>query len=797
MSAESIFEQIKDGLDASTIVAITDQRGVITYANDAFCRISQFSCEELIGKTHQIINSGYHPKGFFKEMWSTIKIGKIWQGEICNKAKDSSIYWTYATIIPLKDASGKVSQYFALRHDITAQKEQEFNVGLLSNLQKTVFDKQREPHLLPDEICKLILQETNSEWAFLGILNDRSEGEKGEKRELLVPRIWCRKVNTEDGTTTMSPVVGEFRVSDYSNLFGWSINISQPFIIQNSAGLQIDFPAILKNLSLRNYLGFPLMSGRSKIGFLGIANSQLDWFSNRFFGFTPVLSTITQVLQNSRHEQEKTDYFNKLQIREKQLASFIDNLPISVVIIDREYKILSMSQEWIKTFDLINVDHSYSNLWALFEEAPVEWKSLIDGALSGKTLKSGEEQFLTRMGRTVWIEWTVRPWNNGDEIGGAVLLINNLTEQKDLYREIEQMRYKQLLTSKMASLGEIAGGVAHEINNPLTIISGVAEQLIRYADSNRMTPELLKKSAERIHQTTDRIATIIKGLKAFARDGEQDPLTSYSVNQIIRDSLPYIEPKIKKGTIDLRWTTGPDFQIECRPVQISQVIVNLMANACDAIQSFEERWVSIDVIEETKGVSILVTDSGTGIPKVIAEKIMEPFFTTKDIGKGTGLGLSISKSIVEDHSGLFFLDENFPNTRFVIRLPFRQNERLTIQNGREAIALHLAWKQRLLNSIQTSKTYSLNANSDPLLEWIKDVPKLYGSEPLTENLMETHQFLFEQTKIIFDMLQAGRKDFVISELLHSHSTYNSLSKVLVSNIINLEQRLTSKNQRAA
>ncbi len=794
MSAQNIFEQIKNGLDASTILAITDQDGIITYANDAFCRISKFSQEELIGRSHRIINSGHHPKSYFKEMWATISSGKIWKGEICNKAKDGSIYWTHATIIPLKDNDENITQYLALRYEITAQKEQEFSVTLLSKLQKVLFDKQREPQLIPDAICKLLLKETRSEWVFLGTLSNINDK---EKPELIIPKIWLRQEDPNGGLPTLTPILDEFRVSDNSNLFGWSMNISQPFILQNGAGLNIDLPSTLNNLPLRNYLGFPLLSGRTKIGFLGIANSQIDWVSSRFFGFTPVLTAITQVLLNSMHEAEKTDFYQKLQMREKQLTNFIDSLTISVAVIDRKYNILSLSKELIKTFDWINEDHTNQNLWTLLNEAPSEWKTLIDGALAGKTLKSGEEQYFTRLGRTIWIEWTVRPWYKGDEVGGAVITFNDLTEQKDLYREIEQMRYKELLTSKMASLGEIAGGVAHEINNPLTIISGVAEQLSRFADSDRLTPELIKRQAERIQHTTDRIATIIKGLKAFARDGEQDAFTSYSLNQIIRDSLPYFEPKLKKGNIEWRCTPDRDYQIECRPIQISQVLVNLVANACDAIQSFEDRWISLEIVEESKGVRILVTDSGKGIPKLIAEKIMEPFFTTKDIGKGTGLGLSISKSIVEAHSGLFFLDENHPNTRFVIRLPFNQDERLTIQNGREAIALHLAWKQRLLDSIQTLKANNLSAQSDPLLEWIKDVPNIYGTGPLTDSLMETHQFLSEQITIIFELLQAGKKDFAISELLHSHSTYNSLSKVLVSNIINLEQRLGFKKQKAA
>lgn len=263
--------------------------------------------------------------------------------------------------------------------------------------------------------------------------------------------------------------------------------------------------------------------------------------------------------------------------------------------------------------------------------------------------------------------------NSAEELYVGTIL--DITERKEAEELLKEQQAKLTLSAKMSSLGEMAGGIAHEINNPLTIINSKAVILRRMIAQENPDFEKIKKDLFKIEETSNRIAKIIRGLRSFSRNTEGDPMEIAKVTQIVDDTLELCKERFKYHSIDLRIDNQTTGLIYCRPHQITQVLMNLLTNAFDAVDPLEEKWVSIEAKEINGNVIITVKDSGKGIPASIAEKMMNPFFTTKDVGKGTGLGLSISKGIIEDHSGQIKYGVSEGHTCFTLTFPAAKEEK--------------------------------------------------------------------------------------------------------------------------
>lgn len=230
--------------------------------------------------------------------------------------------------------------------------------------------------------------------------------------------------------------------------------------------------------------------------------------------------------------------------------------------------------------------------------------------------------------------------------------------------------HRQLMEAhRLAALGQMAAGIAHEINNPLTIILSRAEQVQMDLEKGVIEAPALKEKMTSIEHTTQRIARIVHGLRVFARDDTSAPMRTNSWAQIRKETLSFCRERLHDAGIELICDESTDFDFLCHPLQIQQVLLNLLGNAADAVAGLNERWIRLEAATTADGIEIRVTDSGRGLGPHVRHRIFEPFFTTKEVGKGMGLGLSISKGVIEDHGGSLRYDEESPHTRFILRLP--------------------------------------------------------------------------------------------------------------------------------
>jgi len=262
-----------------------------------------------------------------------------------------------------------------------------------------------------------------------------------------------------------------------------------------------------------------------------------------------------------------------------------------------------------------------------------------------------------------------------DEQGQVIMTVGVSRDIHDKLAQealIDEQRQRMITSSKFSALGEMSGAIAHEINNPLTVIHGRAGQLKELAEAGVVEPVQVLEVATKIEKTTLRISKIVKALKSFARDGEKDPFDIVLVADLVEDTVEFCRERFRSYRIDLTIEVDPNLTLECQPVPLSQVLLNLLLNSLDAVYPLSEKWVKVQITEEGEFIRFRITDSGRGIPADLHEKIMRPFFTTKEVGHGTGIGLSVSKGIVESHRGSLALDAQNPHTSFVVDLPARQ-----------------------------------------------------------------------------------------------------------------------------
>ena len=360
----------------------------------------------------------------------------------------------------------------------------------------------------------------------------------------------------------------------------------------------------------------------------------------------------------------------ELEKSEKKYHAIFNNIPNPVFVLDQETLEVLDCNESVKAVYGCNKDQvtTRSFLDSFFEE---------DRDRIARNLKTAavinQVKQRTKEGGTLFVNIRVSP---SEYPGKKVLLVTTSDITKRL--ETEQ---QLIQASKMATLGEMATGVAHELNQPLSVIKTASNFFMRKVKKNEpIKEEILATMAAEIDSHVDRASKIINHLRQFGRKSEMDQ-ESVQINQVLLKTFEIFSQQLKVRGIETVWNLQDDLPpITADPARMEQVFINLLINARDAIMDrlkLEgpegiDKKIFLHTHAEKHSVIIEVCDSGIGIPASILDKIFEPFFTTKEVGKGTGLGLSISYGIIKDFGGSIQAAKNEPQGAcFVITLPHK------------------------------------------------------------------------------------------------------------------------------
>lgn len=274
-------------------------------------------------------------------------------------------------------------------------------------------------------------------------------------------------------------------------------------------------------------------------------------------------------------------------------------------------------------------------------------------------------RYICKDGSVKHLSWVANPDVNEGVIYATARDITDLMEAE---ARLEAERLKTFHSSRLASLGEMSAGVAHEINNPLAIIRGSVALLNQHrSDEGKFGAKL-----ETILKSVDRIAKIVSGLKRFARSTEGAVMRRHDLSEIIKEAVSIIQSKAIRSGVELRVQVQQGVEIECDSLEIEQVIINLVSNGIDAAKECAEKWVSVEVFREASQAGFRVLDSGRGISPENEVRLFQPFFTTKPVGEGTGLGLSITKGILDNHKAQISLRRDLARTCFEVSFTLRQ-----------------------------------------------------------------------------------------------------------------------------